>query len=47
MVRNWLTRITGTKFNQTLAYNVAVNGITPTLALFNGNIGAMKWKAGG
>ncbi|MDR1517297.1 MAG: DUF6443 domain-containing protein, partial [Dysgonamonadaceae bacterium] len=26
-VRNWLTRITGTKFNQTLTYNIAVNGV--------------------
>ena len=45
-VRSWLTGITGSKFNQTLAYNAAVNGITPTKELYNGNIGAMKWKAG-
>ena len=45
-VRSWLTRINGTKFNQTLAYNTPVNGITPTTALYNGNISAMKWKAG-
>ena len=45
-VRSWITQITGTKFNQTVAYNTAVNGITPTLALFNVNISAMKWKAG-
>ena len=36
-VRSWITQITGTKFNQTVAYNTAVNGITPTLALFNVN----------
>ncbi|HBB01273.1 MAG TPA: hypothetical protein DCZ19_09440 [Porphyromonadaceae bacterium] len=45
-VRSWLTGIAGTRFNQTLAYNSAVNGITPTKKLYNGNIGAMKWKAG-
>ena len=45
-VRSWLTGIAGTRFNQTLAYNAAVNGIIPTKALYNGNIGAMKWKAG-
>jgi hypothetical protein len=45
-VRSWLTQVTGTKFNQTLAYNTAVNGVTPTKALYNGNISAMKWKAG-
>ncbi len=45
-VRSWLTGIAGTRFNQTLAYNAAVNGITPTKELYNGNIGAMKWKAG-
>ena len=45
-VRSWLTRINGTKFNQTLAYNTPVNGITPTTALYNGNISAMKWKSG-
>lgn len=36
-VRSWLTQITGTKFNQT---------VTPTKALYSGNISAMKWKAG-
>ena len=45
-VRSWITQISGSKFNQTLAYNVAVNGISPTNALYNGNISAMKWKAG-
>ena len=45
-IRSWLTRINGTKFNQTLAYNAAVDGITPTKVLYNGNISAMKWKAG-
>ena len=45
-VRSWLTGTAGTRFNQTLAYNGAVNGITPTKELYNGNIGAMKWKAG-
>lgn len=45
-VRGWITGITGTKFNQTLAYNQTVNGITPAKPLYGGNIGAMKWKAG-
>jgi RHS repeat-associated protein len=45
-VRSWLTRINGTKFNQTLAYNTAINGITPSTPSYNGNISAMKWKAG-
>ncbi|MDO5665166.1 MAG: DUF6443 domain-containing protein [Bacteroidia bacterium] len=45
-VRSWLTQITGTKFNQTLTYNAAVNGVTPTTVAYNGNISAMKWKAG-
>src|SRR5690606_36317821 len=46
-VRSWLTQVSGTKFNQTLTYNAPVNGITPTKELYNGNISAMKWKAGG
>jgi RHS repeat-associated protein len=45
-VRSWLTGIAGTRFNQTLAYNAAVNGITPSVPRYNGNIGALKWKAG-
>ncbi|MEA4919205.1 RHS repeat-associated core domain-containing protein, partial [Proteiniphilum sp.] len=45
-VRSWLTRIEGSKFNQTLAYNAPVNGVTPSKALYNGNISAMKWKSG-
>lgn len=45
-VRSWLTQLTGTKFNQTLTYNAPVNGITPTKALYKGNVSAMKWKAG-
>jgi RHS repeat-associated core domain len=45
-VRSWLTQITGTKFNQTLTYNAAVNGVTPAKALYGGNVSAMKWKAG-
>ena len=45
-VRSWLTGIAGTRFNQTLAYNGAVNGITPSTLRYNGNIGAVKWKAG-
>ena len=45
-VRSWLTQIAGTKFNQTMTYNAAVNGVTPAKALYNGNISAMKWKSG-
>ena len=45
-VRDWITQITGTKFNQTLTYNTAINDVTPTTTTFNGNISAMKWKAG-
>ena len=45
-VRDWITQITGTKFNQTLTYNTAINDVTPTKTTFNGNISAMKWKAG-
>lgn len=46
-VRSWLTQIAGTKFNQTLTYNAAFNGVTPAKMLYNGNISAMKWKSGG
>ena len=45
-VRGWLTQISGTKFNQTLTYNTAVNGLTPAKELYNGNISAVKWKSG-
>lgn len=45
-VRNWLTRIAGGKFNQTLAYNTEVNGLKPTKVAYNGNISATRWKAG-
>ena len=45
-VRSWLTQITGTKFNQTLTYNTAVNNVSPPYSAYNGNISAMKWKAG-
>ena len=45
-VRSWLTQIIGTKFNQTLTYESPVNSVTPAIASYNGNIGAMKWKAG-
>jgi len=45
-VRSWLTQIQGSRFNQTLAYNTTVNSVTPSIPRFNGNIGAMKWKAG-
>lgn len=45
-VRSWLTQLTGIKFNQTLTYNAAVNGVTPSKVLYNGNISAMKWKSG-
>ena len=45
-VRDWLTQITGTKFSQTLTYNTAVNNVSPQYPAYNGNISAMKWKAG-
>ena len=45
-VRDWLTQIVGTKFNQTLTYESSVNGVVPDKALYNGNISAMKWRAG-
>ncbi len=45
-IRNWVTRISGAKFNQTLTYNTAVNNVTPSTPTYNGNISAMKWKAG-
>lgn len=45
-VRNWLTQITGTKFNQNLVYNTSENGLTPRKASYNGNISVMRWKAG-
>jgi RHS repeat-associated protein len=45
-VRSWITQISGSKFNQTLVYNTAVNGVTPSAASYNGNISAMKWKVG-
>ena len=45
-IRNWLTQIAGSKFNQTLTYNVPVNSVTPSANLYNGNISAMKWKSG-
>ncbi len=45
-VRSWLTQIQGSRFNQTLAYHTTVNSVTPSIPRFNGNIGAMKWKAG-
>ena len=45
-VRSWLTRIEGSKFNQTLAYDAPVNGLVPSTPLYNGNISAMKWKSG-
>ena len=45
-VRGHLTRITGTKFCQTLAGNETVNGLTPSRPCYNGNIAAIRWKAG-
>ena len=40
-VRDWLTGITGTKFNQNLYYNTGSG-----TACYNGNISSMIWKAG-
>ena len=40
-VRDWLTGITGTKFNQNLYYNTGSG-----TACYNGNISSMTWKAG-
>ncbi len=45
-VRDWLTQIAGTKFNQTLTYNTAINNVSPQYPAYNGHISAMKWKAG-
>ena len=46
-VRNWMTAITGNLFNETLTYNVDVDGLIPQTPTFNGNISAMKWKLSG
>ena len=40
-VRDWLTGITGTKFNQNLYYNTGSG-----TACYNGNISSMTWKSG-
>ena len=45
-VRGRLTRIAGTKFSETLAGNETVNGLTPSRPCYNGNIAAIRWKAG-
>jgi len=45
-VRSWLTQIQRSSFNQTLAYHTTVNSGKPSIPRFNGNISAMKWKAG-
>lgn len=45
-VRGWMTQATGTKFKETLAYNDVVNGLSPSIPYYGGNISAMKWQAG-
>ena len=45
-VRSWLTSISSTNFTEKLAYNTAVNGLTPDVEAYGGNIAAMQWQTG-
>ena len=43
-LRGWLTRISGDKFSERLAYNAASGSLTPVKPLWGGNVAAMTWE---
>ena len=45
-VRNWMTGISSANYAQTMAYNTAVDELTPPKLFYGGNISAMRWKTG-
>ena len=46
-LRGWLTAISGSMFSETMAYNATVDGLTPQVPSYSGNIAAMRWKSNG
>ena len=45
-IQSWPTKMQGLKFTEQLAYNEAVNGLTPSTPQWSGRISTMRWFRG-
>lgn len=46
-IRDWVKKIENSQFYEYIGYNDTSGDAVPTNKFYNGNIGAIKWKAGG